>query len=99
MLLRRTYRLVVLAMLIAVGVAGWNEPRRGIGWELRGAVHRVVPRIEHASDQVRSSRNQFGEASRALNRCPLDGFARATGGLAPAGARKTVRTWGVDGAG
>ena len=66
--MRRIRRFCLVGLLVGVGVAGWNEPRRGIGWELRSAASKVVPEFDHASGQVQSYVNQFGEASRALNR-------------------------------
>ena len=64
----RIRRFCLVVLLVGVGVAGWNEPRHGIGWDIRGAAKRAVPQVGHVTDQVHSYVNQFGEASRALNR-------------------------------
>ena len=66
--MRRLRRMAFVAVLVGLGVAGWNEPRHGIGFEVRDTVGRTVPQVGHVADQVHFYVNQFGEASRALSR-------------------------------
>ena len=59
-------RIVFTALVVATGVAGWREPRNGVGWELQSVAKSLPPQVRQVEVKITGYYNQFGEAAKAM---------------------------------
>lgn len=62
----RIRRIVFTAVVVATAVAGWREPRHGVGWKVQSVAKSLPPQVREVEVKITGYYNQFGEAAKAM---------------------------------